>query len=131
MGVAAACIVAAMFTHQWLATIILLSLAFGGITFQQPTMFAVCLDTGGEYAGAVVGAMNTAAQIGSLVSTGVFGYLVGRYGNYDLPFVPMAALLITGAWLWMKVNAAERLVLGGEAAGVDSISAIARPIMET
>jgi ACS family glucarate transporter-like MFS transporter len=131
LGVAAACIVAAMFTHQWLATIILLSLALGGITFQQPTMFAVCLDTGGEYAGAVVGAMNTAAQIGSLVSTGVFGYLVGRYGNYDLPFVPMAALLITGAWLWMKVDAAERLVLAGEAAGVHSIPAIARTIVET
>jgi ACS family glucarate transporter-like MFS transporter len=128
LGVAATCIVAVMFTHQWVATLILLSLALGGITFQQPTMFAVCLDIGGEYAGAVVGAMNTAAQVGSVVSTGMFGYLVDRYGNYDLPFVPMAALLLTGAWLWLKVDPAERLILpAGEAATPDRWRSLADP----
>ena len=39
-------------------------------------MFAACLDIGGEYAGVVVGAMNTAAQVGSFASALIFGYLV-------------------------------------------------------
>jgi len=110
LGTAALCTVAAMFTQQWLAALILLSLVYGGITFQQPIMFAACLDIGGEYAGAVVGAMNTAGQIGSFVSSLAFGYLVDRYSSYNVPFVPMAGLLVIGAWLWLKVDPAEQLV---------------------
>ncbi len=110
LGSAALCTVAVMFTRQWLGALILLSLIYGGITFQQPTMFAACLDIGGEYAGAVVGAMNTASQIGSLVSSLAFGYLVGRYGSYNAPFIPMAVLLLTGAWLWLKVDPTEALI---------------------
>ena len=72
--------------------------------------------------------MNTAAGVGSLVSTGMFGYLVDRYGNYDLPFVPMAVLLLTGAWLWLKVDPAERLILpAGEAATPDRWRSLADP----
>jgi ACS family glucarate transporter-like MFS transporter len=107
---AAACTVTVMFTHQWLQTLILLSLVYGGVTFQQPAAFAVCLDIGGEYAGAVVGAFNTACQIGSLVSSVAFGYLVERYGSYNLPFIPMTAFLLIGAWLWLKVDPAQALI---------------------
>src|ERR1700733_560687 len=97
LGSAALCAVAVMFTQQRLGTLVLLSLVYGGITFQQPTMFAVCLDIGGAYAGAVVGAMNTASQIGSFASSLMFGFLVQRYGSYNAPFIPMAALLLVGA----------------------------------
>jgi MFS transporter, ACS family, glucarate transporter len=72
-------------------------------------MFAVCLDIGGAYAGAMVGAMNTAAQIGSFLSSLAFGYLVARTGSYNVPFIPMAALLLIGAWLWIKVDPTEQL----------------------
>jgi len=112
LGTAALCTVVVLFTHQWLGALFLLSLVYGGITFQQPTMFAVCLDIGGEYAGAVVGAMNTAAQIGSFVSSVVFGYLVARYGSYNVPFIPMAALLLIGAGLWLKVDPVQVLIPG-------------------
>jgi len=104
-----------MFTEQSLPALILLSLVYGGITFQQPIMFAVCLDIGGDYAGAMVGAMNSAAQVGSFSSSLVFGYLVEHYGSYNLPFIPMAALLLIGAWLWVKIDPAERLVPGTHA----------------
>jgi predicted MFS family arabinose efflux permease len=113
---AALCAVANVFTQQWLAALILLSLVYGGITFQQPIMFAVCLDIGGEYAGAVVGAMNTAAQAGSFASSLAFGYLVDRYGSYNVPFIPMVTLLLIGAWLWQKVDPAKRLVPSNEPA---------------
>jgi MFS family permease len=109
MAIAAPCLVAVMFVHQWLWALLLLSVAYGGITFQQPIMFAVCLDIGGEYAGEVVGAMNTSSQIGSLTSSLAFGYLVSRYGNYSLPFIPMAALSVLGFFLWLKVDADESL----------------------
>jgi MFS family permease len=117
---AALCTVAVMFTQQWLEALILLSLVFGGVTFQQPTAFAVCLDIGGEYAGAVVGAFNTACQIGSFVSSLAFGYLVERYGSYNVPFIPMAALLVIGAWLWLKVDPAQALIPQAQAASANA-----------
>jgi len=58
----------------------------------------------------VVGAMNTAAQTGSLVSSLAFGQLVPRFGDYNLPFIPMAALCTIGAFLWLKVDPTRRLV---------------------
>jgi predicted MFS family arabinose efflux permease len=118
LGISALCTVAVMFTHGQLAAMILLSVIYAGITLQQPIMFAVCLDIGGAYAGAMVGAMNTASQIGSLVSSLIFGYLVDRYGSYNLPFIPMAALLFIGAWLWLKVDPREQLVRGAQTAAV-------------
>jgi len=39
LGTAALGMAAVMFTEQWLGALILLSLVYGGITFQQPTMF--------------------------------------------------------------------------------------------
>jgi len=106
---AAVCAVAVMFTHHPIGALILLSLIYGGVTLQQPIMFALCLDIGGEYAGAIVGSMNTAAQVGSFLSSLAFGYIVDRFHSYDLPFVPMAVLLVIGAALWLRIDATERL----------------------
>jgi ACS family glucarate transporter-like MFS transporter len=109
LAVAAACIIAVMFTRSPLAALALLSLAYGAITLQQPIMFAVCLDVGGAYAGAIVGAMNMSSQIGGFVGALVFGYLVAHTGNYNLPFLPMAGLLTLGAYLWLRIDPTEPL----------------------
>jgi len=125
LGTAALCTVAVLVTEQWLLALILMSLIYGGVTFQQPTMFAVCLDISGEYAGAVTGVMNTAAQTASFVSSLAFGYLVEYYGNYDVPFIPMFVLLLIGVFLWLKVDPTEQLVpstLADERAGLESLA---------
>jgi len=110
LGTAAACMLAVLFVHSLAGSMILLSLAFGGITFQQPTVLAVCLDIGGEYSGAVVRAMNTAASAGAFVGSVAFGYLVDRSGGYDAPFIPMVALLVAGGLLWLKVDPSRMLI---------------------
>ncbi|MDH4063529.1 MAG: MFS transporter, partial [Acidobacteriota bacterium] len=68
-----------------------------------------CLDIGGPRAGAMVGLMNTVAQVGGLVGSVVYGYIVNRSGSYDAPFIPMTALLLIGALLWLKVDASREL----------------------
>jgi len=35
---------------------------------------------------------------------------VSRFGNYSLPFIPMAALSVLGFFLWLKVDASEALI---------------------
>jgi len=69
----------------------------------------VCLDIGGSRAGAKVGLMNMAAQVGGLAGSVLYGYIVDRSGSYDAPFVPMAALLFIGALLWTRVDASEKI----------------------
>jgi hypothetical protein len=57
----------------------------------------------------MVGLMNASAQVGGLVSTVAYGYLVSYFRSYDAPFVPMAAVLFIGALLWFKIDASEEL----------------------
>jgi predicted MFS family arabinose efflux permease len=53
--------------------------------------------------------MNTSAQLGGLLGSVAYGYIVARFGSYDAPFVPMAALLFIGALLWLKIDASREL----------------------
>jgi MFS family permease len=116
LGISGICTVAAMVVRQQMAAVILLSLVYGGITLQQAGVFGVCLDIGRTNAGSIVGLMNTTAQLGGLLSTVAYGYLVDHFHSYDAPFVPMAAVLFLGAILWFKINASEELPEESQAA---------------
>jgi MFS family permease len=109
LGCACLFTVAAMFTTHQLLTVVLLSLVYGAITFQQAGVFGVCLDIGGRHAGSMVGLMNTSAQVGGFVSSVAYGYIVERFQSYDAPFVPMAALLLVGALFWLRIDASKEL----------------------
>jgi MFS family permease len=109
LGCAGVFTVAVMITRQKILTVILLSLVYGAITLQQSGAFGVCLDIGQKHAGAMVGLMNTSAQVGGLLSSVAYGYIVDSFGSYDAPFIPMAALLFLGALLWLKIDASQTL----------------------
>ncbi|HTQ54933.1 MAG TPA: MFS transporter [Bryobacteraceae bacterium] len=107
---------AAMVTRQPALTVVFLALVYGAITFQQSGVFGVCLDIGQQQAGAVVGLMNTTAQAGGLLGSVAYGYIVARFGSYNAPFVPMAAVLLLGALLWLKIDATQKLEFSPAAA---------------
>ena len=107
LSAAAIFMVATIVTTNAAWALIFLSLSYAGILAQQPNLCAVTLDIGRKHAGAVFGFMNTASNLASAVSSIVFGYLVGYFGNYSAPFIPMVASLCLGGWLWLKVDPAE------------------------
>jgi MFS family permease len=109
LTVAALSTAAAMLTPHQVQTLVLLALTYGAITFQQSGVFGVCLDIGGPRAGAMVGLMNTIAQVGGLAGSVLYGYIVDRTGSYDAPFVPMTVLLLVGAALWLNVDASREV----------------------
>lgn len=109
LGCAGLFTIGAMITQHQTMTIVLLSLVYGAITFQQSGVFGVCLDIGGKHAGTIVGLMNTSAQVGGLLSSVAYGYIVDRFGSYDAPFIPMAGLLFFGAFLWTRIDASQEL----------------------
>jgi ACS family glucarate transporter-like MFS transporter len=109
LAVAGLFTLAAMVSRQHILSVIFLAIVYGAITFQQSAVFGVCLDIGRKHAGAMVGLMNTGAQLGGLVGSVAYGYIVERFGNYDAPFVPMAAVLFLGAALWLRIDASQAI----------------------
>jgi hypothetical protein len=109
-GVSALALVAAIVTASKVLVLVFLALTYMGVTFVQPTAFAVCIDIAAKYAGAVAGAMNTAAQSGAFFSSIVFGYLVKVSGSYEIPLIPMALMLTLSAALWLKIDPTEQLI---------------------
>jgi len=114
LGVAGLSAAALSMTAAFLApsgnlALVFLSCAYGGILFQQPTLCALCNDVGRKNVGAVFGFMNTASNVASSLSSVIFGYLVGYFGNYNAPFIPMVALLALGALLWLQIDPTREL----------------------
>ena len=89
---------------------IFLSLCFGIIDLMLPSAWAVCLDIGKKYAGAVSGAMNTAGNIGGFVCAAVFGYLVDATGNYNFPLFIISGMLIVSAFLFLHIDPTKNLI---------------------
>jgi MFS family permease len=91
--------------------IVLLALGFGVMDCMLPCAWAICLDIGGKHAGAVSGAMNTAGQAGGFACSVLFGYLVGWYGNYNVPLVVIATMVLVSAFLFAQINPSQPLEL--------------------
>jgi predicted MFS family arabinose efflux permease len=88
---------------------IFLSLCFGVIDLMLPSAWAVCIDVGKQYSGAVSGAMNTAGNIGGFVCASVFGYLVDATGNYNFPLLVISGMLVISAFLFMQIDPTREL----------------------
>ena len=102
-------IVATIYTDDKFFTILFLALGYGISDFALPVAWAVCLDVGQEHAGAVTGAMNMAGQLGSFLTTVLFGYLVTAFGTYNAPLVPIAIMSVVAAGAWLKIDASKPL----------------------
>ena len=64
LSVAALLLIATALTESKIGAIALLTAGFGIMDLMLPSAWAVCLDIGGQHAGSVTGAMNSAGQFG-------------------------------------------------------------------
>jgi predicted MFS family arabinose efflux permease len=111
-----------VFTRSPIWSIVLLTIVYCAITFQQSAAFGACLDLGHQRAGAVIGLFNTVCQVGGLIGAVAYGYIVKSFGSYDAPFVPMAALLLLGAVLWWNIDASAELATASQATPNGAVS---------
>lgn len=93
-----------------LEVFIFMALCFGVMDMMLPSAWAICIDVGGKYAGAVSGAMNTAGNLGGFVCATVFGYLVQGTGNYNFPLYVIAGMLMISAFLFFKINPDKKII---------------------
>jgi sugar phosphate permease len=102
-------LLATALTSSRTAAVAFLALGYGSMDFMVASAWAVCLDVGQQYTGMVSGMMNTAGQLGSFLSSVVFGYLVVYFHSYNTPIILLAAMVLISALLFLRINATSQL----------------------
>jgi len=109
LALSAVCLFLTAATTGKLTGIIFLALGFGIMDCMLPSAWALCLDIGKNYAGAVSGAMNSAGNLGGTVCSIVFGYLVEASGQYNLPVAVIGIMVMASAFLFLCVNPDKKI----------------------
>jgi MFS family permease len=86
------------------AKAVLLALALGSVDLALSACWAVCLDIGRNYAGAVTGCMNTFSNLGGVLTPIVVAYAVDRWQSWTFPFYVTAVVYATGAVIWLGIQ---------------------------
>lgn len=96
-------------TRQPAAIVVMSSLGFGVADLMLPSAWAICLDIGKSHAGVLTGIMNTAGQAGGFVCSVLFGYVVQATGSYRAPVWIVAAMVMTAAAFFSRIDATRPL----------------------
>jgi MFS transporter, ACS family, glucarate transporter len=111
LAASALCLFGTAVVENRLVAVGLLTLGYFSMDCMLPVSWAVCVDVGRRHAGAVTGAMNSAGQIGSFLSSIAFGALVDAFGGrYDVPLVLFSGALLLAALLFLRIDASEPLI---------------------
>jgi len=99
----------AALTPEKYVTAALMIVSFGIGDAMLPCAWAICLDVGRRYSGAVSGAMNSAGQAAGTICSIVYGYLVARYG-YDKPLLFLAPNMVIAAVIFAMIDPTKPIV---------------------
>ena len=83
--------------------------AMFGLELTVGVSWAITLDIGGACAGSVSSVMNTCGNLGGATASALSAYLVEMYG-WTAPFLVVAALCLVAAALFLRIDAAKRMV---------------------
>ncbi len=86
-----------------------LALSFGASDMILAVCWATCLDIGREYSGTVSGTMNSLGQIGGVTAPVLIGWLVQRFGSWQLPLLLSAGYYVVSALFWLLIDAERPL----------------------
>ncbi|HEX4050446.1 MAG TPA: MFS transporter [Steroidobacteraceae bacterium] len=107
-----------MLTHALSVSLACLS---GGFFFAEMTigpMWAIPMDVAPAYSGTASGMMNTGSALAAITSPVVSGYLIDRYGNWQLPFLVTMILLGLAVFLAFRMRPERRFEQLGGVLGV-------------
>jgi sugar phosphate permease len=93
-----------VFLHNLTGIAIFLSLAFFCAELTSGPIWAIPMDIAPEYSGAASGLMNIGSALAAIVSPLVFGYVIDKTNNWEIPFRGSIVLLFCGAIaaFWIK-----------------------------
>ncbi|WP_394778136.1 MFS transporter [Undibacterium sp.] len=109
-----------MFTHNLVVSIVSLSAGFFFAEMTIGPMWAIPMDIAPEYSGTASGMMNTGSALAAIISPVLSGYLIDRFGNWELPFVGSMILMGFGVVLAFRMQPESKFQLtatGSDQAG--------------
>jgi MFS transporter, ACS family, glucarate transporter len=95
--------------HGAVLVVATFSICFGVMDLMLPAAWAMCLNLGGTCGGTATAVMNTAGNLGGLLCTLLFGYVIRATGNYNLPLFAIATVLLISAGLFSQVDCTRGL----------------------
>ena len=98
-----------LFARDLTTVAILLSLAFFFLELTNAVLWSLPMDMAPRYAGIASGIMNTGFGVAGVLSPAVFGLLLQRSGNWQVPFITSVVLLFVGVLLSLRINPTRRL----------------------
>ncbi len=83
---------------------VLISLASASSNFLLGASWGTCIDIAGNHAGVVSACMNTAGQVGGVLSPIVIALVVERFANWSAPLYLAGLLYLCGAACWWLIE---------------------------
>ena len=96
--------IAGGFVASAVAAAVLIALGGASSNFLLGAAWGTCLDIGGRRSGAVSAAMNTAGQVGSILSPILVADVVRRFSQWSAPLYLTGVLFLLGALCWLGVD---------------------------
>jgi len=95
-----------LLSHNLTTVALCLSAAFFFAEFTIGPFWAIPMDIAPRFSGSASGLMNIGSALAAAVSPLVFGYVIDKTNNWNLPFLGSIGLLLFGAVMayWMKPN---------------------------
>jgi MFS transporter, ACS family, glucarate transporter len=97
-----------MFTHSIGYSLASLCAGFFFAEMTIGPMWAIPMDIAPAYSGTASGMMNSGSALAAIVSPVVSGYLIDRFGSWDLPFVGSMLLMAIGTALAFRMQPESR-----------------------
>lgn len=104
-----------MFVHDPVISMACLAAGFFFAEMTIGPMWAIPMDIAPEFSGTASGMMNTGSALAAIISPVVGGFLIDRFGNWDLPFVGSMVLMGCGVILAFRMQPESRFELGKQA----------------
>lgn len=95
--------------HHPIVAASLVALATASIMFSLAAAWGSCIDLGQENSAVVGATMNTAGQIGSLLSPLIVAYSLKWYNNWNISIYLMGILFLIGAAAWCVLQPQQRI----------------------
>ena len=96
------------FSHLLIVSVACLSAGFFFAEMTIGPMWAIPMDIAPEHAGTASGMMNTGSALAAILSPVVGGFLIDRFGNWDLPFFGSMVLMGLGVILALRMQPEHR-----------------------
>jgi len=101
-----------LFLHNVRLAALCLSVAFFFSEFTIGPMWAIPMDIAPRFSGSASGLMNSGSALAAIISPLVFGYVIDKTGNWELPFLGSIGLLLIGSVLAFLMKPGEGLAGG-------------------